>query len=80
MPAVGDDSVKAEARNGVYRQMIAEIDARVKPLTAERKALQSAAERIATIDVQLEVLRAEREEYDALLPKAVVDEEWEPSA
>lgn len=53
----------------VYKEMISELDARIKPLTAERKQLESAERRIAEIDAELAVLQSERAEYDALLPK-----------
>lgn len=58
-----------EVKQKVYGQMIGELDARINPLVEERKQYERAAQRIAEIDVELEVLRAERAEYDVLVPK-----------
>lgn len=53
----------------VYNEMIRELDARIRPLEEELKKLEAAGQRIAEIQAELQVLRAERDEYDALVPK-----------
>ena len=61
--------MSTEITEKVYRAMIGECDARIRPLEEELKKLEAAGQRIAEIQVELQVLRSERAEYDALLPK-----------
>lgn len=54
----------------VYQEMKSELRARIEPLERELQSLQDAGARIAAIQAKLQVLRAEYDEYDALVPKA----------
>lgn len=58
--------------HSVYREMIAELNARIHPLEAELEKLARAEQRIVEVRTKLAILQKEKAEYEALLPAPTV--------